>query len=89
MASLGAGLEERSAQVQTARNRVHGIRASNETWATQIKDLIQSRAPSAAAFLPTYRYFPMLDFALPWLRRNGYNRSAWLLLIPALLLAKM
>ena len=47
---------------------VHGIRASNETWAAQLKDLIQGQAPSAAAFQPTYRYFPMLDFALPWLR---------------------
>ena len=47
---------------------VHGIRASNETWAAQLGDLIKSNAPSAAAVPPTYRYFPMLDFALPWLR---------------------
>jgi hypothetical protein len=47
---------------------VHGIRASNETWAAQLKDLILSKAPSSTAIPPTYRYFPMLDFALPWLR---------------------
>lgn len=47
---------------------LHGIRTSNETWAEQLCDLIQDRAPNALAIPPTYRYFPMLDFAVPWLR---------------------
>ena len=47
---------------------VHGIRANNETWAAQVRDLIRAQAPNAVAVAPTYRYFPMLDFAIPWLR---------------------
>lgn len=47
---------------------LHGIRASNETWAEQVCKQIQQRAPNALAVAPTYGYFPMLDFALPWLR---------------------
>lgn len=47
---------------------VHGIRATNETWAAQVRDLIRAQAPNAVAVAPTYRYFPMLDFAIPWLR---------------------
>lgn len=47
---------------------VHGIRASNETWAEQICEAIRTQAPNSAAVAPTYRYFPMLDFAIPWLR---------------------
>ena len=77
--TLRAGILDAPPEVQSAaksprdkRNPivllVHGIRASNETWAAQLKDLIQSNAPSAVAVPPTYRYFPMLDFALPWLR---------------------
>ena len=47
---------------------LHGIRAGNETWAEQVCTQIEQRAPNALAVAPTYGYFPMLDFALPWLR---------------------
>jgi alpha-beta hydrolase superfamily lysophospholipase len=47
---------------------LHGIRANNETWAEQVRTLIEQRAPNALAVAPTYGYLPMLDFALPWLR---------------------
>ena len=47
---------------------LHGMRANNETWAEQVKTQIDRRAPNAYAVAPTYGYFPMLDFALPWLR---------------------
>src|SRR5262249_18189016 len=77
--TLRAGILEGPPEAQSAdelpRNKrnpvvlvVHGIRASNETWVAQFGHLIQSNAPSAATVPPTYRYFPMLDFALPWLR---------------------
>ena len=47
---------------------LHGIRANNEDWAAQISDGIESCAPNALAIPPTYRYFSMLEFAIPWLR---------------------
>ena len=59
-------------QAPARRNPVvivlHGIRAGNETWAEQVCREIEQRAPNALAVAPTYGYFPMLDFALPWLR---------------------
>ena len=62
------------ARDQTPRRRnpvvivLHGIRANNETWAIQVRTEIERRAPNALAVAPTYGFFPMLDFALPWLR---------------------
>ena len=47
---------------------LHGIRASNETWVKEVSDHIEERAPNALVVTPAYGYFPMLDFALPWLR---------------------
>ena len=47
---------------------LHGIRANNETWADQAHRAIEHRAPNALAPAPTYGYFPLLHFAIPWLR---------------------
>jgi hypothetical protein len=47
---------------------LHGIRANNETWADQARRAIENRAPNALAPAPTYGYFPLLHFAIPWLR---------------------
>ena len=58
--TLRAGILDAPPEVQLAapRNKrnpivllVHGIRASNGTWAAQLGDLIQSNAPNAAAVL--------------------------------------
>ena len=34
----------------------------------EVSDHIDERAPNALVVTPAYGYFPMLDFALPWLR---------------------
>jgi hypothetical protein len=47
---------------------LHGIRANNETWTGAVRKHIEDRARNALVVTPTYGYFPMLDFALPWLR---------------------
>jgi hypothetical protein len=47
---------------------LHGIRASNESWVEQIRSLVSKRAPNALAIGPTYQYFSLLDFAIPWVR---------------------
>jgi predicted esterase len=73
-AILGASPFGLRASEQTGTKRhpvvmvLHGIRANNEDWAAQIGDEIKIRAPNALAISPTYRYFSMLEFAIPWLR---------------------
>jgi pimeloyl-ACP methyl ester carboxylesterase len=61
-------------QRETHRNPVvmvlHGIRAGNESWVEQIRTLVGRRAANALAIGPTYQYFSLLDFAIPWIRSN-------------------
>lgn len=49
---------------------LHGIRASNRTWARQVETMIHQHAPNAHVVRSSYGYFSALRFALPWVRRR-------------------
>jgi hypothetical protein len=49
---------------------LHGIRASNKTWATETKAAIAARWPTVETIAPQYKYLSALRFAIPMTRRR-------------------
>lgn len=49
---------------------LHGIRAGNEAWVEEVRRMVERRAGNALAIGPTYQYFSLLDFAIPWIREK-------------------
>ncbi|WP_035992498.1 lipase family alpha/beta hydrolase [Leptolyngbya sp. KIOST-1] len=73
---LGLNLSKRSEETKKLlrkRNVVfilHGIRASNRGWVSQLAELIEQTLPDTEVIQSSYGYLSALEFLLPWLHRR-------------------
>lgn len=49
---------------------LHGIRASNRGWVSQLSDLVNSTLPDVEVVPSSYGYLSALEFVIPWLHRR-------------------
>lgn len=49
---------------------LHGIRASNRGWVSQMAELIEKTLPDTEVIKPSYGYLSAFEFLIPWLHRR-------------------